>query len=108
MGAVADFDAGLDSAKRGDYAAALREFRSLAEQGNARAQFNVGIMYVKGRDVPEDDVQAYAWFNLAAAQGDEDASENKGILSMDMTLAKIAEAQKLSKKLCAKIPGCAQ
>ncbi len=30
---------------RGDYATALREFRPLAEQGLAVAQYNLGLMY---------------------------------------------------------------
>ena len=36
---------GWASYKRGDYAAALREWRPLAVQGNATAQFNVAVMY---------------------------------------------------------------
>ena len=35
----ADYQKGLDAAKRGDYATALREWQPLAEQGNASAQF---------------------------------------------------------------------
>ena len=35
------------------------------------AQHNLGVMYDKGEGVPEDYVKAYAWFNLAAAQGDK-------------------------------------
>ena len=33
---------------RGDYATALRLFRPLANQGNAVAQFSLGVMYDKG------------------------------------------------------------
>jgi len=42
------------------------------------------------------------WFNLAAAQGDEGAKRNKGILSEKMTGEQIAEAQKLSREWLAK------
>lgn len=39
------------------------------------AQYNLGVMYVAGEDVPEDYVQAYKWFNLAVAQGSEGAKK---------------------------------
>ena len=37
---------------------------------------------------------------------DKDAAENKGVARKRMTSAQIAEAQKLSRELCAKIPKC--
>ena len=44
----ADFRKGLDAAQRGDFGTALREFRPLAEQGDADAQDNLGLMYGLG------------------------------------------------------------
>ena len=38
------FDAALEAYERGDYAAAAENFGPLAEQGNAGAQYNLGIM----------------------------------------------------------------
>jgi TPR repeat protein len=46
--------------------------------------------------VPQDNVEAYKWHNLAAAQGNETAKENKGIIAKKMTSEQIAEAQKRS------------
>ncbi len=46
--AWADLKAGVEAYQRGDYATALTEFRPLAQQGNAGAQFNLGQMYRKG------------------------------------------------------------
>lgn len=54
--------------KAGDYAAALKQWRPLAEQGNAVAQFNLGEMYAKGLGVPQDDTEAMRWYRLAAEQ----------------------------------------
>jgi TPR repeat protein len=49
-GALAqDFDKGLEAHRKGDYATALREFRLLAEQGSVTAQFNLDLMYDKGK-----------------------------------------------------------
>ena len=59
--------------ERGDYATALREWKPLAKQGNASAQFNLGMTYANGRGVPQDYKTAVKWYKLAAEQGDLDA-----------------------------------
>jgi TPR repeat protein len=64
-----DFGKGLSAATRGDYATALREWRPLAEQGDAKAQHNLGVMYSKGRGVPQDYAEALKWYRMAANQG---------------------------------------
>ncbi len=78
--AWADFQAGMDANNREDYATALREWRPLAEQGDAHAQYNLGVMYRKGRGVPQDDVQARQWYKKASVQGVAKAQYNLGIL----------------------------
>ncbi len=78
--AGAGFDEGWAAYERGDYATALREFRPLAGQGDAYAQFNLGYMYSNGRGVPQDYVQAMRWYRKAAEQGDADAQFNLGIM----------------------------
>ena len=65
----ADFDKGLDAYDRGDYATALREFKPLAEQGDAYAQYNLGVMYDNGQGVTQDYKTAVKWFRRAAEQG---------------------------------------
>ena len=42
--AAQDYQKGLEAARRGDYATALREWRPLAEQGHAQAQSDLGLM----------------------------------------------------------------
>ena len=78
---------------------AVKWYRKAAEQGHAPAQYNLGAMYGNGEGVPEDYVQAYAWLNLAAAQGDEKAVEGKDLLRPRMTSEQVAEAQKLAAEL---------
>ena len=63
-----------------DYATVLRLLRPLAEQGDARAQFNLGFMYAKGQGVPKDYVQAVKWYRLAADQGNAGAQFNLGFM----------------------------
>ena len=77
---AADFQAGMAAYKRGDYAAALREFRPLAEQGHAWAQNSLGFMYDTGAGVTEDDAEAVKWYRLAAEQGVASAQFNLGFM----------------------------
>ncbi len=65
----ADFDAGVAAYERQDYATALREFRPLAEQGDAEAQNNLGVMYLKGEGVAQDSKAAVQWYSKASEQG---------------------------------------
>ena len=96
--AWADFKAGVEAYERGDYATALTEFRPVAQQGNADAQFILGVMYSKGQGVPQDDVQAHMWLSLAAAQSKESYRKSRDILAKQMTPAQIAEAQRLARE----------
>ncbi len=64
------FDEAVAAYERGDYATAMRGFRVHAEQGNAEAQLNLGVMYANSLGVPEDDAEAARWFRKAAEQGD--------------------------------------
>jgi hypothetical protein len=51
----ADFQKGLTANDSEDYATDLREWTPLAEQGDALAQFSLGVMYRNGQGVPQDD-----------------------------------------------------
>lgn len=51
-----------------DYATAIRLWRPLADQGDARAQAGLGSMYFGGHGVPRDFVEAAKWFRKAAEQ----------------------------------------
>ncbi len=74
--AWAGYDEGVAALNRGDDAAALREFRPLAEQGHAKAQFSLGLMYHKGHGVPQDYAKALQWLRRAAAQGHPKAKDH--------------------------------
>ena len=76
----ADFQKGFDAYKSGDYATALREWNPLAEQGDANAQFFMGMMYEKGHGVPQDYKTAVKWWILAAEQGNAFAQFNLGLM----------------------------
>ncbi len=73
-------EVGLEVIDRGDYATALKELRPLAEQGNATAQNNLGVMYREGEGVPQDDEEAVRWYRRAAVQGHAGAQNNLGLM----------------------------
>ena len=75
-----DFGAGLAAYEVGDYETALAEFRPLAEQGDAQAQRNLGLMYYNGQGVAQDYGEAVRLFRLAAEQGIADSQLNLGLL----------------------------
>ena len=90
-GPLEDADAAV---KRRDYATAVRLVRPLAEQGNAGAQYTLGVFYDNGLGVPQDRVTSYMWFSLSAAQGREGAAAFRDLIARRMTPAQIDEAQK--------------
>lgn len=80
MPAMADVKAGVDAWGRGDYAAAVAEWRQPAIDGDADAQFNLGQAYKLGRGVPVDLKLAEDWFRKAALQGHIQAEDNYGLI----------------------------
>ena len=52
--------------------------KSAIEANNALAQFNLGAMYDKGEDVPENNAEAVKWYRKAADQGNAVAQSNLG------------------------------
>ena len=64
-----------------DYAEAVKWYRKAAEQGDATAQSNLGVMYEKGQGVPQDYAEAVKWWRKAAAeQGNAFAQSNLGTM----------------------------
>ncbi len=101
--AWADFEDGIDAFLRGDYATALQELKPRADQGHAKAQYNLGVMYGKGRGILKDYVQAPTWYNLAASRfaagsSRDKAVKNRAALAERMTPAQSAEAQRLARE----------
>ena len=77
----ADLQKGLDAYDSGDYATALREWKPLAEQGNAVAQNKLGMMYRLRQGVSEDyKTSIKYWHQLATEQGSAIAMLNMGWL----------------------------
>lgn len=78
--ATSQVDEALAAYNRQDYTTALQLWRALAEQEDALAQTNLGLMYYNGRGVPQDYAEALKYFRLAAGQGNALAQTNLGVM----------------------------
>jgi len=63
-----------------DAAEWLGDWHPLAEQGDADAQFHLGVMYESGQSVLRNDADAIKWYRQAAEQDDAVAQFNLGIM----------------------------
>ena len=64
-----DYERGLSAYNRADYQTALREWDSLAQFGDPKAQFGLGLMHTFGQGVPENNIFAMDWYRRASERG---------------------------------------
>jgi TPR repeat protein len=81
--ASGEYEDGVASLRTTQYAVALRLWQPLAEQGDARAQNQLGFLYLKGFGVNQDYAEAAKWFRLAADQGFAAAEFYLGVMYED-------------------------
>ena len=58
----------------------VKWWRKAAEQGDPKAQYNLGVSYENGQGVPKDKAEAAKWHRKAAGQGFAEAQYNLGAL----------------------------
>ena len=78
--AWADFDQAAAAFDKGDYTAALKELKPLADKGDPRSQYAMGVMAENGFGMPKNLAQAASWYHKAAEQGNTDAQYNLGAM----------------------------
>jgi len=78
--AFADVKDGVDAWGRGDWDAAIAEWRVPAQQGDADAMFNLAQAYRLGRGVPQDQATAESYYLRAAQAGHLRAADTYGLL----------------------------
>lgn len=77
----------------------IARYRVAAEAGDIAACYDLGVAFSTGsHGVDADLVEAHKWFNLAAAQGHEEASWCRADVSEEMTAREIAEAQRRARE----------
>jgi TPR repeat protein len=81
---------------------AIEWFADAAHAGDVEAQRELAEYYSRGEAVPKDDAMAYAWWNIAAANGCKSSATARDELADDMLKEQIAEGQRLSRELLVK------
>ncbi len=75
-----------------DYKKAVKWYLLSAEQGDAQAQYNLGVMYGDGKGALQNFIQVHRWYNTAGANGEDLGRKNRDIVEKKMTPSQIAEA----------------
>ena len=83
---------------RQDDAAALKRYRLAADQGHAKAQNNLGILYSESATFPRDYIAAFMWIKLAQQHGFTDAKNGLDSLSVRMRPDQIDKAQSTGRR----------
>ena len=91
-----DYQDGVDAYNRKDYQTALNKWQPLAEQGDAKAQYKLGLMYGDGQGVSKDKVVASMYFTLAI-DPEGFATKARYKIEKNMTSAQITEARELAR-----------
>ncbi|HEY5330085.1 MAG TPA: SEL1-like repeat protein [Acidobacteriaceae bacterium] len=78
-------------------------YRKHAEQNDAKAQYNLGLLYRDGQGMPQDWAEAYFWLDLAAAGKlramlAKDAAKQRDKASSHLTPADLSREQERARK----------
>ena len=101
--AAGPFEDGVAAYDHQHYVTAMHFWRPLADAGDAMAPVSVGVLFRDGKGVPlGNEITAYMWFSLSAAQGNTKAAQYRHDIAQRMTPSQVAEAQRLAQKSKAK------
>lgn len=78
--AWAGMDEGMSAYEAKNFAKAEKEFRAMADKGDAAGQFWLGKLYLEGKGVPQDNKQAASWFQKASDLGESHAQHSLGMM----------------------------
>lgn len=79
---------GVDAFNKKDYVTAMKKLQPLAEQGNAAAQYYVGLIFDADENSLHDHAKALQWYLKSATQGYADAQYNSGARYLSQALDK--------------------
>jgi TPR repeat protein len=99
-----DLELGIYELNRGEFHAAIEQFRPLVAEGYAPAQYQMGVVYQNGYGVTKDGMKALALYELAAQQNYSDAQFELALLYGEGKLVKqdLKKAYSLTQKAAKK------
>jgi TPR repeat protein len=86
IAAAGPYEDAVTAYENRDYPKALQLFGSLAREGDARAQYKLGVMYLNGQAVPASDTEALRWFRKAIDHKEAFEAYNRGDYSTALKL----------------------
>ena len=66
---AADYDTAYQSYQAGDYREAARDFKRLAQKGDGRSQYLLGLLYLNGQGVDKATERGIDWLKRSAQNG---------------------------------------
>lgn len=81
--------------------AALEALRSAAAGGDVDAQYEMGVLYEFGFNLPDNLPWALAWYMAAAEQGDARAIKRRDLLQSQLSAAQVEDARRRRAELAA-------
>jgi TPR repeat protein len=81
----------------------LEDLIARAEQGDVIDQYELGMAYYFGNDVPQDYKQAYIWLSVSVTNGYDGAEKKRDKAALELAPDVLAEAQAEAARLVAKI-----
>ncbi len=81
--------------RRQDFSQALFWFEQASLKGHAQAQYYLGLMFYRGEGVPENYIQAFILFKMAAVNGSDDAMDAADQVYLQMSQAQIELANQV-------------
>ena len=86
-------------------AEALKWYERAARQGFVRAQYDLALMLLNGEGMDKPDyLQAYAWFSIAADNGDTEAIDKRDLLESRMNEPTVKLAKSKAQELADELP----
>jgi len=83
-----NLELGIYELNRGEFHAAIEQFRPLVAEGYAPAQYQMGIVYQHGYGVPKNGMKALELFELSAKQNYSDAQFELALIYSEGKLVK--------------------
>ena len=93
----------LDEDDRELCQASAEWFSKSALQGNAKAMFNLAILYQRGLGVPKDRINAFAWYMVSEMDGNEEIQEEVKKVLANATVSERRKAIERTKDIIAKL-----
>jgi len=81
-----------------NHSSATPELEELAEWGDAKAQFTLGVMHENGEGFPQDYIEAHKWYSFSEANGSKSGRKFRKIIEKRMSPEQITKAHKLARE----------